>query len=322
MNGRPYNPDADSKDTRRTQHNTLGHHDLWMEAIREPNGYLMRFMGMLPQLDRVRAGALVREMHVTVAQAQWSRTRGVYRFDALLAQAVDDTPLDGLLDGVFVRLPEWCVYLEVEREVDGEWLHGGYVCIVPEGAFVLVIVVAVVASGDPKRPYIFHTVMINTAPDAPQSFSERTRLAAQIERPDAALLGGNIAATFPRWHELLFLRAAYLCTEEPDVRSPREPKVQPQRKKNNGPVRQWEVGVRFGQAYRQALAEHERQAVSRGDTGERARPRPHVRRAHWRTVLSGPLNQERQRTLRWFPPTFVNADGQDIPVTIWKQKGS
>lgn len=321
MTTRPYNPDADAKDTRRTLANTLGSQELWQFATQDPLAFLAHFQSMLPGLDSDSGGHLLREMCVNVAQAQWARTRGVYQFDTALASAIADTPLDGLYDDVYSRLPEWCVYLVVEAEVGDAWLHGGYVASLAETSGALtIVVVAVVASGQLAKPYIYDAISFKTLPAQPLAFRERYVIAARnlLDQTLSPHLTEHATVRFEQFHELLLLRAAYLCTEEPDVRAPRERGAQPIKKKNNGPVRQWEVGVRFGQAYRQALAEHEKQAASR--SGERARPRPHVRRAHWRTVLSGPRDQERRREVRWFPPTFVNAEGDELPVTIWNQK--
>ena len=56
-------------------------------------------------------------------------------------------------------------------------------------------------------------------------------------------------------------------------------------------------------------------------------PRPHIRRAHWHTILSGPRLREgqpvpaseRQADLRWMPPIAVNLeDAADLPATIRK----
>lgn len=55
----------------------------------------------------------------------------------------------------------------------------------------------------------------------------------------------------------------------------------------------------------------EREAAASG----RARPRPHIRRAHWHTFLAGADRMERR--LKWLPPIPVNvADVSDLPATI------
>lgn len=63
------------------------------------------------------------------ALAAWRTTKGVYRWDPDLLDAVWSTPLDRALPvDVLTRLPEWCVYLELGgREIEGMALHGAYV---------------------------------------------------------------------------------------------------------------------------------------------------------------------------------------------------
>ena len=50
------------------------------------------------------------------ALAAWRMTKGIYRFDPTLMEALIDTPLDGDVPvDVLRRLPEWCIYLELDR---------------------------------------------------------------------------------------------------------------------------------------------------------------------------------------------------------------
>ncbi|SMB86576.1 hypothetical protein [Deinococcus hopiensis] len=166
---RPYNPDADAKDTRRTLAMTIGSHELWTRAVKQPLDFIEFFTLQMAALPSRKAGELLREMHVNIVQAQWSRTRGVYAFDPALAQAIVETPLDGLQDDVLARLPEWCVYLTVDGEVDGKWMHGGYVSSLPTpGGDVAVTVVAVLASGEASRPYGFWQLNLSGAGVAQQ----------------------------------------------------------------------------------------------------------------------------------------------------------
>ena len=124
----------------------------------------------------------------------------------------------------------------------------------------------------------------------------------------------------------------YLCSQASDVAgkhgTPGNP--EPVRTRRDGwklfPVpgpRTWDVGVRLGAALRRAY-----QAEQTGaDSGTHAGPRPHIRRAHWHTVLSGPRlrdghpvpSAQRQAELRWMPPIAVNLeDAADLPATIRK----
>jgi hypothetical protein len=47
----------------------------------------------------------------------------------------------------------------------------------------------------------------------------------------------------------------------------------------------------------------------------RASPRPHIRRAHWHTFLTGQGRQARK--LRWMPPIAVRVeDAGALPATV------
>jgi hypothetical protein len=318
---KPYNPDKDTKDTRRVTVSTeqVGP-KLWVDATVRPLEYLEFARSIVAKMPE-KAGELHREIQMNLAQAQWSRTRGIYTFDRDLAQMLMETPIEGLQDDVFRRLPEWSVYLPIEQEMDGRWVYGGYVAVVPHECGLWVIALAIEASGNPAEPYYYSTVMFQTLNDTPMSFKERFQLVKAQYAIYEHLQIDHLLETpkqdrFDDLHALLYVRAAYLCTQEPDIHCPREPKSSPKRKNNNGPVKHWEVGVRFGNAFRKALADHEGPS---GLGGERSRPRVHVRRAHWHTILSGPKDQARKREVRWFPPVIVNGNGEDLPTTIWRQ---
>jgi hypothetical protein len=117
----------------------------------------------------------------------------------------------------------------------------------------------------------------------------------------------------------------YLCADEPDFGGadrPRRP--QPTRTKHGYRIfpadasRRWDVGTRIGAALRSAREryDHEdREALASG----RARPRPHVRRAHFHGFWTGPRADESKQEMRvrWLPPIPVNVETtDDLPATI------
>ncbi len=76
----------------------------------------------------------------------------------------------------------------------------------------------------------------------------------------------------------------------------------------------WDVGLRIGPAIRRA---HERETGEGHPVGDRARPRAHIRRAHWATYWTGPRSGEQTAVLRWLPPIPVNVDNLDVlPATV------
>ena len=88
----------------------------------------------------------------------------------------------------------------------------------------------------------------------------------------------------------------------------------------NGPTA-WDIGVRMGAGLRSAY-----QAEQTGRGEEHSGTRPHIRRAHWHTILSGPrlrpdgspiAPDQRRAELRWMPPIAVNVDdAADLPAVV------
>ena len=63
----------------------------------------------------------------------------------------------------------------------------------------------------------------------------------------------------------------------------------------------WETAWRIGAAIRSQV-----NCSFRENENGKERVRPHVRRAHWHTLLTGPLNGPRDARVKWLPPTVVN----------------
>ena len=114
----------------------------------------------------------------------------------------------------------------------------------------------------------------------------------------------------------------YLCSDEPDMPEIEHPK---NRRRLSGAVRApeeprvWDVGVRISHVIRN----YGKRSIAAGDTepeGHHARPRPHVRSAHWHTYWTGPktaLFPERKPVIRWIPPIPICMDWKrELPTNI------
>jgi len=83
--------------------------------------------------------------------------------------------------------------------------------------------------------------------------------------------------------------------------------------------RKWEVGERFGSAIRAWKTEFaDLSSVEQLPTGKKGlQKRPHLRRAHFHSFWIGPRKSDkREKILHWIPPTFINDNGEDMPVVI------
>lgn len=244
------------------------------------------------------------------ALGSWRVTQGVYRFDQDLYEAVRGTPLEGDLPAtILYRLPEWCVYIETPGMQDGR-LHGFFAHLEWDanmGRHELRLLL------DREEMLIPMPVHIG---DWPLEEAMR-RVAAEA----AAQVGGAappMEEMTPEIAPLLSL-LLYLCSEAADYGGSLRPANPRPVKTAKGPrlfppqrPQVWEVGARLGAALRKAYTEASEKAE---EVGDRARPRPHIRRAHWHAYRVGPGRQEIR--LHWLPPIPVNVeDLSDLPVVV------
>ncbi|MCK4165546.1 hypothetical protein HFK89_24705 [Ralstonia pseudosolanacearum] len=244
--------------------------------------------------------------------AAWRVTQGIYRFDSTLYDALRGTPIEGELPvDLLHRLPEWCVYLELfSFEIEGRSAQGVFAQVTAEsdGNSTLRLLFPLEAG-----PLSYAVVLRGTLAEALQHTNEQTakwKLPIHSEHDDA-----NIAAIA---HVISLL--LYICSEAADIGDGAARPSMPAPTRTRKGLRYfppdqsttWDVGVRLGAALRNAY----RDADGDGVGDERGRPRPHIRRAHWHTFLSGPRLSPK-RTLRWLPPIPVNLDSpEQLPATI------
>lgn len=272
----------------------------------------------------------------------WRMTQSIYRYDPALYAALVDTPLTGDIPASVVqRLPEWCVYIETPdmavATTDGEApLRGVYAWLDhARGAAHDQLVLVLDADGPRLTPT--HIPLIGTLAEACDATLAEWRdayargNATRLPRKDWA---DQVQRTIPPILSLLL----YLCSESPDLTRRGKPDVpanpEPKRTRRHGwrvfPASgpsEWDVGVRIGAALRDAYA-REQTGGDAAPTGRHVRP--HVRAAHWHTILSGPRKRadgttipsaERRADLRWMPPITINVDDVgELPATIRRVK--
>lgn len=260
---------------------------------------------------------------IAAAVGAWRMTQGIYRFDAGLYQALIATPVQGDIPvDVLYRMPEWCVYVETPglvyaaegsaMDVAGAWLHLDYGHKTGQTKLR-----AVLNAGETLIPIGFPILG-----SVPESLESALRTSALYigehgrSLPDLAAAASGIRAVMEPLTSLLL----YLCADDAEIGdgTTRPEKPNPKRTKQGwklfppDKVREWDVGVRLGAALRRAASEP---TDAMGNDADRARPRAHVRRAHWHTFLAGAGRSERR--IKWLPPIPVNLDDPDsLPVTV------
>jgi hypothetical protein len=161
-----------------------------------------------------------------------------------------------------------------------------------------------------------HLPLVGTVSDGLACVERDWREAEAAGLTEFGLPTGYAEAAAPVFRRVIAL-ALYLCADDADYARPAWP--QPTRTKRGAkwfpPDKPtlWPVGERIGAALRRGGLGRETDAAP--GTGPRARPRAHIRSAHWHGFWSGPRDGERVLRLRWLPPILVNAESDDNLAT-------
>lgn len=247
--------------------------------------------------------------------AAWRLGRGIYRFEPHFAAALTATPLTGDLPvDVLYHLPEWAVYVELDRPpVVGFFASLEWDSHREEAELRLFF-----DRGDPCPTLLPLHLTAATIEDMLRD------MRAHI-RSNAALLGLDPEAMDALYGADAVMRAIhqdalpaafnlmiYLCSPESEYQGGERPKRPEPVNTRRGPrffppsePRIWRIGEALGERLRQA-------AAPRQDIVDRNAPRPHLRRAHWHTYRVG--KQREGYLVRWLHPILVgygNADGEE-----------
>lgn len=263
--------------------------------------------------------------------ASWRMTQGIYRFDPALYPHLIHTEGGAKIPAsMLMQLPEWCVYIETpgltiptlmgnrpDTNLYGAWLR----LDVDNDAGGAPVLYITLDSDLDQEIGVQPTQMVYLG----GSVADGVR--ASIKRIQAELGHDYDAELVERkmsqWIEPVVNLALYLCTAPEFSRAgqpanPENPKPKKTKRGTklfaaDGPS-VWDVGARIGSALRAA---YQREQAGGDAAGDGHQVRPHMRRAHWHTVVSGkrkatggsPIPPEkRKRELRWMPPIAVNVD--------------
>lgn len=249
---------------------------------------------------------------IMAALAAWRPTQGVYRFDQTVAEHLISTTNDSdLPSNILFALPEWCLYIEtppscfmLEERIHGFFVHLDF---------------------NPKNNSNHLKLLIDTDNQLlPLSFEikESTNILQQVN----AMIASYCSKNAPLWlsyctpvdFALKLTQAIspcislllYLCSENSDISGDKTrftSRIKPTLIKTNKGLRMfaapgvtiWHVADSLGNKIR------EYHTVGNGSSHES--PRPHIRKAHWHTFLTGPKNNmQRSIILHWIPPLPIN----------------
>lgn len=276
---------------------------------------------------------------IVAALAAWRMGQIVVRYDPALYEALVQTPITGdLPTALLYRLPVWCVYVETPgmlawegRPIHGCWAHLDWDA---DGPAELRLLLDTAVSPDLALDAARGCVPVPLLLGEGALHDALHRLFASWQR-QAIAHGYDMHAPAAQYADAVAAKLApilslvlYLCSDAPDWSGEPPANPAPVRTRRHGwrlypadGLRVWDVGVRLGAALRRA---YHAQETHQG--GTHAGPRPHIRAAHWHTILSGPRLRadgsdippaERRRDLRWMPPIPVMLDDVDsLPATV------
>jgi hypothetical protein len=253
---------------------------------------------------------------VLAAMYAWRQGRGIYRYDAELAEAVaaSDLPSDIGTDMLF-RLPEWGAYIEpagaLGDTIVGLWVHLSW-DVARECAELRFVWDTAPDDGGGGSleilPVPLGHASLAAAMDAAMDNANTKAARAGLTDSDLHALDGPADFNFDLIRRAVLL-VLYLCTDDADVSNPDRPGTLPRRAMQPRTTEaHWEVGYRIGTALRASRA-----ANAGGHGGTHAAPAPHLRRAHWHTYWTGPKDGPRHRVLKWLAPITVGV-GDALPT--------
>lgn len=267
--------------------------------------------------------------------AAWRMGQQIIRYDQTLYESLIETPIAAELPvELLYRLPAWCLYVETPGLVWGNRvLHGFFVSldwderghnelrIFPDNLEKIESVLDF-KSGILPCPLILGTGTVADALVRVADFGKQNAKKAGI---NLDLIGdaNEQAELLSKKLSPLISLVLYLCSDTADwgQDSPKNPQMVKTKKGLRifpaSQPRVWDVGVRIGAEIRSAQSSSQELAEP---AGYHAGPRPHLRRAHWHTYLTGAAR--RKRVLKWLHPILVKTDiPEDLPATIRNVEG-
>lgn len=259
---------------------------------------------------------------VITAAAAWRITQGVYRFDADLYNSLVSQSFDGNIPcEILKRLPEWCIYIETynasfsNEPIVGFWSHLEH--DTNDGRMELRLVLMLENEQNLSVP--IHLGNWALAEGLERMKAEATKyILPSLKITPEQIMEVDIIKDI----EPLLQLVLYLCAENADIPEIQHPQNRVRMSGQVDIARQpnlWNVGERIGAGIRK----YRNQEWQGGQDSMHARPRPHIRKAHYHHFWTGPKDGERKLILRWLPPIPVgigtDAEGE-MPAVIHKIK--
>ena len=264
----------------------------------------------------------------------WSRSKSVYRFDPeFYAELTKETKIEKIPIEVLHQLPFHCVFIEAPATLKGTTAKGFFAWLeldtnsrVPELRLLFLFdgghttsIPLILSGGDIDDSFqsLFESAI--KRPEFSEDFinylTEVTKHGGDDEPED---FKGDIVSALNA--------VLYLCSVNANMECEsfsRAVSVSTSKDKHGNPKkhRYWDIGVRFGKAFRTQRSKKNKGAeIGRDNKQTIHLLRPHIRRAHWHHFWTDKRgNDERKLVLRWIHPVFVGGD-EDLPTVVHKME--
>lgn len=258
------------------------------------------------------ASAMMSMIEYVYLVQEWKHKKQIFKFDEHLIEELADTETDIFIPyEIFSRLQYQTIYLDFSSnrelcdkiQTDGCIVKPSRVVTLVDGVahIYFVLLISVYYKGQSK------SVRGITIPDEQDGIN----LSSDDLCPEL-----NEVVDYAKLQTAVIMQSIlYLCSYEPDIRETDVSKARKrQAKKSKSSVKpetEYEVGIRFGAAFRKWTAG--KLGSDAEHTGTGSKKRPHVRRAHWHRFWVGKRDSDdRKLIIKWISECFCGMEAGEI----------
>jgi len=182
-----------------------------------------------------------------VMLAVWTRTKGIYRFDEHLRAHLDNSFPAQTSSAALRRLPEQCIYIEIEKRYNGIYAHTDVEMIKQAGetyvhsAFVHLVEPDML---DYTADFMMQFLIVTSiqgqrvwVEGGDDFHDDRTVVADFYQETNA----GEPQRVTPEFAAHIMGYATHLCSGEAEIRNADRSPIQPHRTRKSGKVQRWNV---------------------------------------------------------------------------------
>lgn len=256
---------------------------------------------------------------------EWKKKKQIFKFDSALIGELSDTDVDfDIPYDIFSRMPYQTVCIDISDnpeicdkiQADSFIVRPCKIEVMLEDGVHSYFVLLVMTYKNGQSRAVRGITFPNTSDGIRISTDQ---LSVSLENEDQTVTGDAKLQT-----AIIMQTILYLCSFEPDIHETSVSKAKQRQAKQNKkstdkPIREFEVGVRFGEAFRSWTAG---KLGAEKSIGTGSHKRPHMRRAHWHRFWTGKRNSdERKLIIKWVSECFCGiAEGETDKMSAVQHK--